>query len=109
MSVNNHGLRLAEAGRRGEALTVSQKAVDLRRELVEVNRDAYLPNLAALLKFTWVRRHLEAEAETSEALRAAREAESLFSQLAASMPDAFQDRASQAGQLVRELEEGPDE
>jgi hypothetical protein len=33
MSVNNHALRLAEVGRRAEALTMSQEAVNLRREL----------------------------------------------------------------------------
>ncbi|WP_460363385.1 tetratricopeptide repeat protein, partial [Actinocorallia lasiicapitis] len=31
-------------GRRAEALTVSQEAVDLRRELADLNRDAYLPD-----------------------------------------------------------------
>ena len=42
MSVNNHAVRLAEVGRRAEAVTVSQEAVDLRRELADLNRDAYL-------------------------------------------------------------------
>ncbi|MEU8220142.1 hypothetical protein AB0C47_30730, partial [Micromonospora taraxaci] len=46
MSVNNHAVRLAEEGRRAEALAASQEAVDLRRELADGNRDAYLPNLA---------------------------------------------------------------
>ena len=108
-SVNNHAVRLAEVGRRGEAVTVSEEAVDLYRELAAVNRDAYLPNLAAaLLIYALVRKHLE-EADKSEAIRAAAEARSLFSQLATSMPDAFQDKANQAGQLVRELGEDPDE
>src|SRR4051812_3958765 len=38
---------LAEAGRRAEALTMSQEAVDLYRELAAGNREAYLPDLAA--------------------------------------------------------------
>jgi hypothetical protein len=31
-------------GRRAEAVPVSQQAVDLRRELTALNRDAYLPD-----------------------------------------------------------------
>ncbi|MFD6664644.1 hypothetical protein ACFWDK_20035, partial [Micromonospora chalcea] len=41
-----HALRLAEVGRRAEALEASQEAVDLYRELAASNRDAYLPDLA---------------------------------------------------------------
>ncbi|MFJ6169206.1 tetratricopeptide repeat protein [Micromonospora orduensis] len=43
---NWHVLRLTEAGRRVEALSTSSEAVDLDRGLVQVNRDAYLPDLA---------------------------------------------------------------
>jgi hypothetical protein len=42
-SVDNLAVRLAAAGLRAEGLTAAQEAVDLRRELVELNRDAYLP------------------------------------------------------------------
>ncbi|MDX3107436.1 hypothetical protein, partial [Nonomuraea angiospora] len=45
-AMNNHAIRLAEVGRRGEALEVSREAVDLYRELAAINRDAYLPHLA---------------------------------------------------------------
>ncbi|MGW4641139.1 trypsin-like serine protease [Sphaerisporangium sp. NPDC004334] len=45
--MNNHALRLAEAGRRDEAFTVSAEAVGLCRELGVVDRDAYLSDLAA--------------------------------------------------------------
>ncbi|MFF3866976.1 tetratricopeptide repeat protein [Micromonospora sp. NPDC001898] len=41
-----HASRLAEAGRRAEALNASTEAVDLRRELVALNRDVHLPDLA---------------------------------------------------------------
>jgi hypothetical protein len=34
---------LTEVGRRGEGLAAAQQAVDLRRELVQVNGDAYHP------------------------------------------------------------------
>ncbi|MGH3855862.1 MAG: hypothetical protein ACRDR6_20720, partial [Pseudonocardiaceae bacterium] len=44
MSVHNLAIRLAEAGRRAEGLAAAQEAVQLRRELVELNRDAYLPD-----------------------------------------------------------------
>ena len=44
--MNNLANGLAEAGRRAEALTATQEAVDLHRELAAHNRDAYLPDLA---------------------------------------------------------------
>ena len=43
---NNLAVDLGEAGRRAEGLAAAQEAVDLRRELVGLNRDAYLPDLA---------------------------------------------------------------
>ncbi|WP_165502675.1 tetratricopeptide repeat protein [Actinomadura fibrosa] len=49
MSLNNYAVRLAETGRRAEAVPVSEEAVRLRRELTGLNRDAYLPNLAMSL------------------------------------------------------------
>ncbi|MDQ2707308.1 MAG: hypothetical protein M3Z25_06585 [Actinomycetota bacterium] len=45
--MNNLAGDLADAGRRVEGLAATQEAVQLRRELVESNRDAYLPDLAA--------------------------------------------------------------
>ena len=44
--MNNLAIRLAEAGGAPRALTAAQEAVDLRRELAALNRDAYLPDLA---------------------------------------------------------------
>jgi hypothetical protein len=43
----NLAIRLVEAGRRTDALTTAQEAADHYRQLVALNRDAYLPNLAA--------------------------------------------------------------
>jgi hypothetical protein len=40
MSVNNLAIWLGEAGRRVEGLAAAQLAVQLRRELAELNRDA---------------------------------------------------------------------
>jgi hypothetical protein len=40
MSVNNLPVDLTEAGRWAEALAAAQEAVELYRELVELNRDA---------------------------------------------------------------------
>jgi hypothetical protein len=45
--VNHLAIRLAEAGRRAEALSTAHEAANLYRELVTLNRDAYLPDLAA--------------------------------------------------------------
>ncbi len=45
----NLGVRLSEAGRRDEALEPAQQAVDIYRQLAEVNPAAYLPDLAMSL------------------------------------------------------------
>ncbi|WP_168220957.1 tetratricopeptide repeat protein [Actinomadura sp. WMMA1423] len=49
MSLNNHALRLAEVGRRDEAVPISQQAVDAYRDLAATNRAAHLPDLAMSL------------------------------------------------------------
>ena len=101
-SVNNHALRLAEAGRRAEALIVSQEAVTLYRELVEANRDAYLPDLAtSLWTFALVRQSLGTE--LGMAIAAATQAEAIFTELAATEPDAFTERRNAVANIVTEL------
>ncbi|MGH3623848.1 MAG: tetratricopeptide repeat protein [Sciscionella sp.] len=82
-----HALRLAEAGRRAEALSASDEAVQLYRELAAGNRDAYLPNLA-----TSVNNHALRLAEAgrrAEALTASDEAVQLRRELAAGNRDAY--------------------
>ena len=48
-SLNNLGVRLAEAGRREEALAPTEEAVTIRRRLAQNNPDAWLPDLATSL------------------------------------------------------------
>ncbi|MEU2616530.1 tetratricopeptide repeat protein, partial [Micromonospora sp. NPDC007271] len=86
-SVNNHALRLAEAGRRDEALAASQEAVDLYRGLAAGNRDAYLPDLATSVNNHAVR--LAGAGRRDEALAASQEAVDLYRGLAAGNRDAY--------------------
>ncbi|WP_346114034.1 hypothetical protein, partial [Nonomuraea maheshkhaliensis] len=63
-----------EVGRRTEAVPVSEEAVRLRRELAELNRDAYLPDLATSLnnhaiQLAEVGRRTEAVPVSEEAVR----------------------------------------
>ncbi|WP_157779148.1 tetratricopeptide repeat protein [Micromonospora sp. WMMA2032] len=82
-----HALRLAEVGRRAEALEVSQEGVDLRRELVDGNRDAYLPDLAASVSNHAVR--LAEVGRRAEALEAGQEAVDLYRELVDGNRDAY--------------------
>ncbi|MEV4724586.1 tetratricopeptide repeat protein [Micromonospora humida] len=73
-----HSIRLAEIGRRAEALDASQEAVDIRRELTTTNRDTHLPKLALSLNNHAVRlaemgRHPEALDASQEAVHIRRE------------------------------------
>jgi hypothetical protein len=47
--LSNLGVRLAEAGRRGEALAAEEEAVAIYRQLAEASPAAYLPDLARSL------------------------------------------------------------
>ena len=49
MSLNNLSIRLADAGRRDEALTAIQDAVEIRRRLAADNPAAHEPDLALML------------------------------------------------------------
>ncbi|MFJ4013871.1 tetratricopeptide repeat protein, partial [Streptomyces sp. NPDC090026] len=49
MSLSNLGIRLSEVGRRSEALTPEQQAVEIRRRLAAGNPAAYEPDLARSL------------------------------------------------------------
>ena len=102
-SVNNHANRLAEVGRRPEALLVSEEAVTLYRELVAANRDAYLPDLAASLWTSALVRRTPGT-DLPSAINAAREAESIFADLATREPQTFADRYQAVTELVHGLE-----
>jgi tetratricopeptide (TPR) repeat protein len=76
---DGHAVRLAEAGRRADALRTSGEAVDLYRELVELNRDAYLPDLARSL--TNHATFLAEAGQWADALRTSGEAVDLYREL----------------------------
>ncbi|MFY1681418.1 hypothetical protein ACN265_07815 [Micromonospora sp. WMMD730] len=77
--MDEHAIRLAEIGRRSEALINGQEAVNLYQELSTTNRDAYLPNLAASLN-NHANRLAEAGQHT-EALTTSHEAVNLYQEL----------------------------
>ncbi|MEG3635532.1 hypothetical protein [Micromonospora palythoicola] len=77
-----HALRLAQVGRRTEALAVSQEAVDLRWELAAGNRKAHLRYLAASMNNHAVL--LSEATQRAEALAVSQEAVHLYRELAAS-------------------------
>ncbi|MFA1549924.1 trypsin-like peptidase domain-containing protein [Actinomadura chokoriensis] len=86
-SLNNHALRLAEVGRRTEALPVSEEAVTSYRELADTNRDAYLPNLATSLNNHAAR--LAEVGRRTEALPVSEEAVTSYRELADTNRDAY--------------------
>jgi hypothetical protein len=66
MSVNTHAIVLAKAGRRVEALTASDEAVSLCRELTSSNRNAHLLHvIRGLRDAAWVRQFLVTDLETA--------------------------------------------
>ncbi|MFD0159965.1 tetratricopeptide repeat protein, partial [Streptomyces sp. NPDC127139] len=54
-SLSNLGNQLAQTGRRSEALTAEQEAVEIRRRLAQDNPAAYEPNLAGSLSNLGIR------------------------------------------------------
>ncbi|MGW5667032.1 hypothetical protein ACWEVO_03570, partial [Micromonospora sp. NPDC003776] len=81
-----HAVRLAEAGRRDEALTVSGEVLDLYRQLARHNPEEYLRDLAASVSNHAVR--LAEAGRRDEALTVSREAVDLYRQLARLDPGA---------------------
>ncbi|MGW5265274.1 tetratricopeptide repeat protein, partial [Microbispora sp. NPDC004025] len=78
MSLNNHASLLADVGQWAEAIPVSEEALRLCRELVELNREAYLPDYVKCLAargYVWIENSRFAAAVTPlvEALPASRE------------------------------------
>jgi hypothetical protein len=96
--VSNLSAGLAEAGRRAEGLAAAQEAVELRRELVALKGDAYLPDLAGYLA-----------ADLADAGRraggrvAAQEASLLYHEQARTELDVFGPAAEQADAAVAAL------
>ena len=88
MSLNNLSIRLAEAGRRDEALTASQDAVDIHRRLAAANPAAYEPDLATSLNNLSV--DLADAGRRDEALTAIQDAVEIRRRLAAANPAAYE-------------------
>jgi tetratricopeptide (TPR) repeat protein len=81
------GILASSLGRREEALTATEEAVDLNRRLAAERPDAFLPDLAGSLSN--LGNSLDALGRREEALAAAEEAVSIHRQLAADNPDTF--------------------
>ena len=79
--------RLADLGRREEALAAIEEAVTIHRQLAEARPDAFLPDLATSLNNQSVR--LADLGRREEALAAIEEAVTIRRQLAQARPDAF--------------------
>ena len=94
MALNNLGNRLSALGRREEALAATQEAVDLHRELVAEQPDAFRPEFAmALINLS---NHLGELGQRDDALAAAAEAVGLTRKLAAERADAFRPNLASA-------------
>jgi len=87
--LNNHAVRLAQAGRQTEAIGVSDEGVAAYRELARLNNDVHLPHLAASLDT-----HANLLAETGrwiEAVQVSEEGVALGRKLAALDRNAYLD------------------
>ncbi|MFY1621570.1 tetratricopeptide repeat protein [Micromonospora sp. WMMD735] len=100
----NHAYRLANAGRRQEALAPAEEAVAIRRRLAEANPAAYLPDLAAAVGNLGVK--LSEVGRREEALALTEEAMGIYRRLAEANPAAYlPDLAAAVGNLGIELSE----
>ena len=87
--LGNLGVALGALGRREEALTATQEAVDIRRRLAEQNPQAFLPDLATSLNN--LGRDLSALGRLEEALTAYEEAVRTLLPFFRVLPAAFAD------------------
>ncbi|MFD9441893.1 tetratricopeptide repeat protein, partial [Streptomyces sp. NPDC060001] len=87
-SLANLGADLSGVGRREEALTVTEEAVEIYRRLAQANPAAYHPDLArSLTVWAWVR--YEGQQDPSGALRATGEAVEIYRRLVTVVPVRF--------------------
>ena len=86
-SLNNLSLRLADLGRREDALAAIEEAAGIRRELAAARPDAFRPALAMSLNNLSLR--LADLGRREDALAAIEEAAQVYRELAAARPDAF--------------------
>jgi hypothetical protein len=82
-----HAFRLANAGRREQALAPAEEAVAIRRRLAEANPDAYLPNLAQSLNILGI--VLLELGRREQSLAVVEEAVAIRRRLAEANPDAY--------------------
>ncbi|MFJ7272000.1 tetratricopeptide repeat protein, partial [Streptomyces sp. NPDC099050] len=87
-SLSNLGVRLADVGRRAEALTAAEQAVEVYRRLAAGNSGAHEPDLAASLSNLGVR--LAVAGRHAEALTAAEQAVEIRRRLAAGNSAAYE-------------------
>ncbi|MGV9728038.1 tetratricopeptide repeat protein, partial [Streptomyces albogriseolus] len=87
-SLSDLGTRLSEAGRRSEALTAAEEAVEVYRRLAADNPAAYEPDLARSLSNLGIQ--LSQAGRRSEALTATEEAVEIRRRLAADNPAAYE-------------------
>ncbi|MDT3395350.1 tetratricopeptide repeat protein, partial [Streptomyces sp. B1866] len=87
-SLSNLGIYLAEAGRRGEALTTTEQAVEIYRRLAADNPAAYEPDLARSLSNLGI--WLAEAGHRDEALTAEQQAVEIWRRLAADNPAAYE-------------------
>ena len=93
-SLNTLSLRLADLGRREEALAAIQESADIYRELAAARPDEFHPDLAVSLNTLSLR--LADLGRREEALGAIQEAVTICLELAAARPDAFRPRLASA-------------
>jgi tetratricopeptide (TPR) repeat protein len=105
-SLNKLSLRLADLGRREDALAAIQEAAGTYRELAAARPDAFRPDLAMSLNNLAVQ--LGELGRPEEALAAIQEAVTIRRELAARWPDAYQHELEQSLRLVAWLEHGED-
>ncbi|MFJ2720670.1 tetratricopeptide repeat protein, partial [Streptomyces sp. NPDC087437] len=84
-SLFNLGRRFAEVGRRAEALTTTEQAVAIYRQLAAGHPETYEPNFAAMLGN--LSNRLAEVGRQAEALTASEEAVAVYRRLAADDPD----------------------
>ena len=105
-SLNKLSLRLAELGRREDALAASEESVGTYRDLAAARPDAFRPGLANSLNILALR--LGDLGRREDALAAIQEAVTIRQELAARWPDAYQHELEQSLRVVAWLEHGED-
>ena len=106
MSLSALALRLADLGRRKEALAVIQEAVDIYRELASARPDAFRPDLA--MSLSNLAAALAGLGRWKEALPAIQEAITIRRELATRWPDAYRHELEQSLRFAAWIEDGED-